>query len=181
MKFTRICLTNFVPYEGEISISLEPKDGKNLYVFVGINGSGKTSLLRALRWVFDSHASRKDDLLLWNSKVKKREIGDMSVEVCLIDDSGEDWIIKKSSTRIVPGPVSVVNNIMQAQYSVRWKGKAVSEDVATEYVEKYLIPANLTKFFFFGGEEITRYSGRGAETEVRTAVETSLGLDMVRN
>ncbi len=51
MTFETLTLKNFGPFSGDYSVDLAPKNSKNMILFGGLNGSGKTTILTALRLV----------------------------------------------------------------------------------------------------------------------------------
>jgi DNA sulfur modification protein DndD len=50
LKIKKIILTNWIPYQGINSVDFSSDEEKNITLIRGINRSGKTSIIRAIRW-----------------------------------------------------------------------------------------------------------------------------------
>ena len=52
-RFLNLTLRDWLVYEGSISVRFTPvHESHNIWVVYGLNGYGKTSLLRAIQWLF---------------------------------------------------------------------------------------------------------------------------------
>ena len=82
--FSVLRLENWLAYSGRATIHFPDfQPGRNLIVIHGQNGYGKTSLLRALRYVFEGERLSKDELLnLWHEGARRNGQGG-TLEVAL--------------------------------------------------------------------------------------------------
>lgn len=173
--FKRLYLKNWLVYQEEDIKFSDFRDGQNLFVFNGMNGFGKTSLLKALQYVFHGDFSRDDAYRHWNDNAKKTSEGEMIVSLefsyddrmCKLTRRGEfaSW---GNTFKYTPLPAELIidGNNQEAQV------KDVIEQI---------IPKECQQFIFFDGAEITRYAQRQHESGVREAIEQILGIPAVRN
>ena len=183
---------NFRQYIGtqKIDFSVDPK--KNVTVLIGVNTSGKTTIVRAFEWCLYGKNGFEDPILL-NSEVKDKmregEAQDVWVEVTFSHD-GITYYLRRTQ-----------RYICSDQY--RDNGKIVvnlskknSEDLSLEYlrrdgqtklpIERYnidesinrILPKDLSDYFFFGGERI---SGIANRTDLSKAVRGLMRLDVLEN
>ena len=180
-QFKRIWLRDWLVYGGEATIDLpDYESGRNLVVLNGQNGSGKTSLLRALTYVFrglrSKGAGMKDELLeLWNDQARNHK-KEWSLEVglefvhggraCTIV-RGADFKPWGSTTAVSPWIKLFVN------------GKEETDQVDDKI--ELMLPRDCLEFVFFDGAEISRYAQKQHEEGVRGAIEKVLGIPAVRN
>jgi DNA sulfur modification protein DndD len=174
-QFQRIELHNWLVYGDTVNIPLaEPSARKNLIVFYGRNGFGKTSLLKALQFVFHGSLDRDDVYRYWHDAKKQGDHGEMHVtleflfdgRVCQLTRMAEfgRWGTSFAAT-------SSVNLIVD--------GKLQTDQV--QDIISQIIPKETQQFVFFDGAEITRYSQRRHEDGVKQAIEQVLGIPAIRN
>ena len=62
IRFERVILDNWLVYQGRVQIDFgeASTEGKNIIVVHGLNGFGKTSLLRGVQWAFHDSLPDKD-------------------------------------------------------------------------------------------------------------------------
>lgn len=185
MIFEQLTLHNVGPFLGHHAIDLSPPSPKRPLVLVGgLNGGGKTTILDALR------------LALY---------GRLSLDKAQSDASYEDHLTKSIHRSVDPQDGAAVTLTMSrvtegtletisVRRSFRLKGKHVREelevrkndaidpaltDAWSEHAEA-ILPARLSRFFFFDGEKIEALADVDRSKEaLRTAVVTLLGLDVV--
>ena len=80
MKILKLELTNFACYYGDHIIDLDTDDKKNVIIFIGSNGAGKTTIFNAINWALYGEEYEKDLM-----KLKKRAITDYVNETALED------------------------------------------------------------------------------------------------
>lgn len=181
-QFTRIMLKDWLVYGGQSEITIPPtSDGKNLVIFNGLNGYGKTSLLRGLRFVFEE---RFDTASLNRTKAELRDwwnehaarSGEGSVEV------GVEFTHDGHTYRIIRG--ADFKKWGDGTATSPWvklirDGSQITEQVEDQISE--ILPRESLEFIFFDGAEISRYAKRQHEEGVREAIEKVLGIPAVRN
>ena len=183
---------NFRQYIGtqKIDFSVDPK--KNVTVLIGVNTSGKTTIVRAFEWCLYGKNGFEDQILL-NSEVKDKmregEAQDVWVEVTFSHD-GITYYLRRTQRYICADQYrdngKIVVNL----------SKKSSEDLSLEYlrrdgqtklpIERYnidesinrILPKDLSDYFFFGGERI---SGIANRTDLSKAVRGLMRLDVLEN
>jgi DNA sulfur modification protein DndD len=180
-QFKRIWLKDWLVYGDEAKIELpEYESGRNLVVINGQNGSGKTSLLKALMYVFRGPASQgtamKDELLeLWNEQARNNK-NEGSLEV------GLEFIRGGRVCNIVRGAEFKPRG--SAISASQWTKLFINGKEETDQVEdkiELMLPKDCLEFVFFDGAEISRYAQKHHVEGVRGAIEKVLGIPAVRN
>ena len=72
MRFRKLTLENFRPYYGINELKFDLTDEKNIIIIEGNNGHGKTSLLRAIQWVFYG-SNPRERYSLYNRIARKED------------------------------------------------------------------------------------------------------------
>jgi len=150
--------------------------GQNIVAIYGQNGYGKTSLLRALGFLFHDQLSREEYFEHWHDRAQKEERG--SIEVAL-EFTYQDQLFKLIR-EVEFKPWS--GNTTAATDSLKLINAATGEpeDQAQEKID-LMIPEKSQQFVFFDGAEITRYAQKQHEEGVRDAIERVLGIPAIRN
>jgi len=175
-QFRKLTLKNWLVYgDQETVIDFSGfSSGRNLIIFHGKNGFGKTSLLRALWFLFSD--DYKGDALteMWNEK--ERESGEGELEVTLeFLYHNEVWVLSKGGFFGSRG-----NRIIVSPFIKLWVNGREIRDQLEDYVSR-IIPKECLQFVFFDGAEITRYAQTQYEDGVKEAIELMLGIPAVRN
>lgn len=197
MYIKRIAIMNFKVYPGENVIDFKepnPTSGLNCYLFGGLNGHGKTSLLQAI--VLGLYGQAAEGILFDRSKgenlqkvysnfveegfshvARAEGAREQTIEVVLQDglvetSIGRTWYFADNgsyeeedlSIFIDGKPLRVTVSERQD----RW-------EVLQEYVDS-LIPSRVAKFFFFDGEEIKSIAERDPSEAVIEGLDALLGF-----
>lgn len=181
MIIKSIALNNFRQYKGEqppITFSMD-KD-KNVTVILGVNTSGKTTLIQAFKWCLYEKSNFKTREVI-NAEVAK-SIGlytsqEVFVEIVLIHE-GKEYTIRRSQkfTKNDVDKIKADRTVLQMQYK-----EDNGEQQAIPYYEcdntiNKILPEALSDYFFFDGERIADINNRG---DVVAAVRGLMGLDVV--
>lgn len=196
MIIYKLEMYNFRQYIGhqEISFSTDPK--KNVTVLIGVNTSGKTTIVRAFEWCLYGKNGFDDQVLL-NSDVRDNmNVGDtqdtwVSITFSHADTSGEKiYTIKRKYTYLC-----VERTRADGKLYIGLKKKP-EEDLSLEYLQddgqtktairkenisesiNRVLPQDLSDYFFFGGERI---SGIANRTDLSKAVRGLMRLDVLEN
>jgi len=173
--FRRIRLKDWLVYGGETQIDLPDfEKGRNLVVVNGQNGYGKTSLLRALSFVFSGHPSKADLLELWNEHARESKEGSLEVAIEFLHADRLCKIVRGADFKPWGDTVSVTP----------WVKLFIEDTEHTDQVEdkiEELLPKDCLEFVFFDGAEISRYAQKQHQAGVREAIEKVLGIPAVRN
>lgn len=178
----------------EVEFSTDPE--KNVTVLIGVNTSGKTTIIRAFEWCLYGKNGFEDPVLL-NSEVRDNmHIGDtqevwVAVTFSHADSSGEKlYTLTRKFTylccerSIAEGKLMVGLNkkpeedltLTYLQTDGQTKTKIRKEDIKNS-IDRVL-PRELSDYFFFGGERI---SGIANRTDLSKAVSGLMRLDILEH
>ena len=185
MLLDELNIYNFGIYKGEHSIDLQPRTGRPIILFGGLNGGGKTTLLDALQ------------LVLYGRHAKTSNRGRMAYEDYLRETINRYALKKEAMLELY---FWYHHEGQRAKYRVtrEWKvsGKSIREQLLvqvngaedqflSEHWENKVnefIPANISDLFFFDGEKIeTLADARKSAGLIKTGIHALLGLDVVDN
>lgn len=190
MRFKRIVFENYKTYYGhqDINLTITEEDleiGKNIILLGGLNGAGKTTILRAIRYIlFGKRGISKDEyerLLANTINNTYFEDGgrDCSVSLTLEMDSGEEWTLKVQWRFDKQKKLAYENR----QIYVKKAGASGSKklnvtDLASfnRFIDR-VIPYNAAPFFIFDGEEIKELITKQNSYEMKEAIHKITGLD----
>jgi DNA sulfur modification protein DndD len=175
--FETLHLNDWMAYrEEEISFSDVGQD-ENLVTIHGKNGYGKTSLLRALEFLFHNPLGNEEYFEHWHDKASEAEEGDMEVAMTFTYRGKQFKVIRRvefyphmhGTTTAAESSLTLINVET---------GK--EENQAQDKID-LMIPAESRQFVFFDGAEIQRYAQKQHREGVRDAIERVLGIPEVRN
>jgi len=185
---------NFRQYIGEQTVEFSTDSEKNVTVFIGVNTSGKTTIVRAFEWCLYGNGKKGfEDPILLNSEVRDNmnEGESQSVSVAVtFTHNNMVYTLKRTfkylcnERKTEDGKVVVALN------------KRPEEDLSLEYLQSdgqtktpidrsninesmdRVLPKDLSDYFFFGGERI---SGIADRTDLSKAVRGLMCLDVLEN
>lgn len=192
MIIQSIEMNNFRQYVGKQKIEFSTDKEKNVTVLIGVNTSGKTTIIRAFEWCLYGKNGFEDPVLL-NSDVRSNmHVGDTQttyVAVTFIHDDMQ-YILKRSFTYVCSDRRTEGNDVVVTL------NKKPDEDLTLEYllqdgqtktnVERNnieesidrVLPTDLSDYFFFGGERI---SGIANRADLSKAVRGLMRLDVLEH
>ena len=190
IKELKMC--NFRQYVGEQLIEFSTDPDKNVTVLIGINTSGKTTIIRAFEWCLYGKNGFDDQVLL-NSEVRSNmNVGDTQETWVSVAFSFNDrvYTLKRKFKYICndrtmqDGKIFVSLNkkpedILTLEY-LQNDGQTktpINRENITETMDRVL-PRDLSDYFFFGGERI---SGIANRTDLTKAVRGLMRLDVLEN
>lgn len=191
MILNKLEMYNFRQYIStqEIEFSTDPE--KNVTVLIGVNTSGKTTIIRAFEWCLYGKIGFEDQTLL-NSEVREK----MNE-----GDSQETWVSVTFTHNDVVYTLKRSHKYLCIERYVE-DGKTVvnlgkpSEDISLEYLQKdgqtktpidksnidesmnRVLPKDLSDYFFFGGERVFSIANRN---DLSKAVRGLMRLDVLEN
>lgn len=175
--FRALELENWLVYSGKKRLEFpEYESRRNLIIIHGPNGYGKTSLLLALKYIFEGERLSRDELLgLWHHGA--RDAGDGSLEVAL------ELTHRGRVCKIVRGCDFSLRSGGAFSHSPRidllldgTRQKDLVEDKIQE-----LLPKDCLDVLFFDGADISRYALQENDADTREAIEKVLGIPAARN
>ncbi len=192
MIIQNIEMYNFRQYVGKQKIVFSTDKEKNVTVLIGVNTSGKTTIVRAFEWCLYGKNSFEDPVLL-NSDVRSNMYaGDTQttyVSVCFLHGDRQ-YELKRSYTyvcsdRIIEGDRAIVTLNKRPKEDLTF-GYRIPDGQTKQKVERSnieesidrVLPMDLSDYFFFGGERI---SGIANRTDLSKAVRGLMGLDVLEH
>lgn len=196
MIIHKLEMYNFRQYIGQQEVSFSTDPEKNVTVLIGVNTSGKTTIIRAFEWCLYAKNGFEDQVLL-NSEVRDNmNVGDtqdvwVAVTFSHEDSNGEKmYTLKRRYTYLcnertnAEGKLFVGLNkkpdedlsltYLQADGQTK---TAIRRENISESIDRVL-PQDLSDYFFFGGERI---SGIANRTDLSKAVRGLMRLDVLEN
>lgn len=178
----------------EVSFSTDPE--RNVTVLIGVNTSGKTTIIRAFEWCLYGKNGFEDPVLL-NSEVRDNmNVGDTQDVWVAVTFSHEDsngqkmYTLKRKFTYLcnertkAEGKLVVgLNKKPEEDLSLTYfqadgqTKTAIRRENISESIDRVL-PQDLSDYFFFGGERI---SGIANRTDLSKAVRGLMRLDVLEN
>ena len=151
MKIKNITINNFRTFYGETKIDFSSDEERSVSVFIGENGSGKTTILNAIYWAFTGNFTEqfKDADALINKDAKEIGVRSCSIGVEFFNDSkmGSDRYVLKRSHHI---------GIARSELSLqKINNVGASESISREMIDiviERFIPKRLANWFIFDGE-----------------------------
>jgi DNA sulfur modification protein DndD len=185
MQIRSIQLSNFRRYKGTqppivFSTSLE----KNVTVILGVNTSGKTTIVQAFLWCLygDTKTSFKTKEVINTDAeldLMPNKYCDVFVEIVLWHEEKE-FVIRRSQRFFLNanGNLKADESVLKIEYKeINGDGnqQRIASNECKDTVRK-ILPEALADYFFFDGERITDINNRG---DVVAAVRGLMGLDVI--
>ncbi len=204
MIINKLELYNFRQYIGEQTIEFSTDPDRNVTVLIGINTSGKTTLVRAFEWCLYGKNGFDDQVLL-NSQVRDNmHVGDsQTVSVAVTFTCTETKVINGVDSKVstehtlkrtfkylcndrseIDGKTVVSLNKKPEEYLtleyLQPDGQTktpIDRSNITETMDR-ILPRDLSDYFFFGGERISSITNR---TDLTKSVRGLMRLDVLEN
>jgi len=173
IEFRAFALQDWLVYEGQNELKFPAfEEGRNIIVINGPNGFGKTSLLRAMEFVFHNE-SKLELIKSLNDVAREKKRLSLSARIDFQQGGEICQLIRKVEFRERQGgltptgePVLISNGRQQ---------EAVEDRLSQ------IFPEECQQFVFFDGAEISRYAQKQHLQGVRDAIERVLGIPAIRN
>ena len=169
MLLKKIKLKNFRQYYGDVSLTFNVSNNKNITVIHGENGVGKTALLNAIHWAFYEKLTSnfRNPANLVNNEAKRKGKTSCSVEIHFEEDNrdyvllrGFDQTNKKSTLKVFEMKDSVL-------------GPAMDEP---QMVINSILPQEMADYFFFQGEGSNAVDTGNNQGNLRQSIRNILGF-----
>lgn len=182
MKLENIEIENFRQYYGVQRAKFSTDSVKNITVFNGNNGAGKTSLFVALNWCLYGEGAENIGELISKEAVRKAPPGEkVAARVKLSFRHGtEKYIASRELTGIKqkdnlldmnPKPVFTLMKIRADGQAIEIKNPIGTLNT--------ILPSNVRTFFLFDGEKIDNFAKPDSADEVRYAIYNVLKLEIL--
>ena len=174
--FRALHLENWLVYSGRTTIRFPDYEyGRNLIVIHGRNGYGKTSLLQALRYVFEGERLSKDELVnLWHEGARSEDSGKFEVALEFTHGGRQCKLVRGCDFERRAGQLTC-----KPRAELFFDGKR-QQDMVDDKIQE-LLPQDCLDFIFFDGAEISRYALGETKKTTRDAIEKILGIPAARN
>lgn len=192
MIINRIDLYNFRQYIGHQAIEFSTDPDRNVTVLIGINTSGKTTIVRAFEWCLYGKIGFENPVLL-NSEVRNNmNVGDSQQVWVSVTFTHDDrlYTLKRQFTYVCSErhveddkPKVGLNKKPTENLTLEYlqnDGQTktpINRENITESMDRVL-PKDLSDYFFFGGERI---SGIANRTDLSKAIRGLMRLDVLEN
>lgn len=189
MKIDYIKLQNYRQYRNE-EIEFDLDSDQDITVIKGDNGAGKSNLLNSVTWALydeETHiADKNKGLHLPNtSRVSEMDEGDtceVSVEIEMKDRNSKRHNIERniSYEKTGPGKVREIPGSKGFSYA-RETGKDMKVMSNPEHHLNLNLPGDISKYFFFDGEQLNRYFEQSSKSKIKDAVFNISQLEVLEN
>lgn len=186
MLIKKLELENFRQYIGKQTIEFSTDREKNVTVLIGVNTSGKTTLVRAFEWVLYGTNEFDDKNLLNKNIAENMQVGETkavkgSLTIEHENESGETitYVIERKQIYTCTG-TSVRANVSEAKISYLQPDGQTKTKLETDFytnVER-ILPRRLANYFFFGGERVGNIASK---SDIEESVQGLMGLDVLKN
>lgn len=152
MKLISMCVSNLGPFFGEQSINFATNNNSPITAVVGANGSGKSSLARAMGWALygEKFLPRYKQLLTINVEAKKKGILRGYVEL-IFHHADRDYLLKRLQVSEWADLGST--DMTLTLFDVTDKAGAELVSNAQNFVES-ILPVELTSLFLLDEEQV---------------------------
>ena len=185
MKFIDLRLYNFRQFYGETPIIKLSHGDKNVTVFHGMNGAGKTALLNAFTWILYgvfSKGFQKENELINKRALAEANIGDtiQCYGELNFENSGTNYRIKKVVDAVVnDGSSNTKERLKETTLQFQQADGQWKEVRNIDSVIGKILPRDLHSYFFFDGERVEKIVAPSADERARlgNAVKILLGVE----
>lgn len=184
MKLKKLTISNFRQFYGEVSINFATNDQASVTVIHGENGAGKTSLLNAFKWVLygaTDFDTSNENILSEKAIAEANQDSIIVMSVTLeFDDDGSSYTASREQ-KFCKGQGLNAQTVGPSVPSLSWiddAGKSHRSPNPGSQLNQ-ILPENMHGYFFFNGERIEKLSYSSASTQVRDAVKSLMGLNIL--
>lgn len=191
MLFKKIIFDNYKTYYGTQKVDLyippevREKEGKNIILIGGLNGAGKTTILKSIKDVLygkreiSSEEYKKVFSNVINNTFFDEGGRECSVSLVLETDSGEEWTIKVkwffNSHKIMTMDEREVTINSPKMYMPK-KNLVQNIEQYNRLIDK-IMPYYASPFFIFDGEEVKEIIVRQEQAEMKEAIHKITGMN----
>lgn len=182
MIIKSITVNNFRQFKGEQKIEFSTDPNKNVTVLLGVNTSGKTTLVQAFNWcLYETTSFKTKNVLNMEQQEILSSFGtkEVFVEIVLKHEDREYKIrrtqrYQRTSSDNIKGQPSV----LEISYKEPNGETQPIKDYECKDVIESILPAALAGYFFLNGEMIEEMNNK---SDVVAAVRGLMGLDVVNS
>ncbi|TCK02903.1 DNA sulfur modification protein DndD [Phorcysia thermohydrogeniphila] len=178
MILTSLTLENVGLYKGKNVLDLRPKEGKNIVLFGGKNGTGKTTLLESVKLCLYGNNIYGYTKKQYEEFIKKLiHKGEKSAQVTLefiyfsLESHDTYKVVRKWD----------LGKRFKEEFLL-YKNGEIYKEIPREQWQEFIsdiIPPSLVNFFFFDGEKIEKLAEDFSEVEFVNDVKSLLGVTVI--
>ncbi|MEO2069599.1 MAG: DNA sulfur modification protein DndD [Desulfurobacteriaceae bacterium] len=178
MILTSLTLENIGLYKGRNVFDLKPRKGKNIILFGGKNGTGKTTLLESVKLCLYGnniygYTKKQYEEFIRKLIHKGENLAQISLEFVYFSLESQDTykVIRKWD----------LNKSFKEEFLL-YKNNEVYKEIPKNQWQEFIsdiIPPSLVNFFFFDGEKIEKLAEDFSEVEFVNDVKSLLGVTVV--
>ena len=171
MRFESIYISNFRQYQ-TLDVSFPQSLETDLHVIVASNGIGKTNLLNAINWCLygdEPHLGDKDDSLticnhsaLEEAMRQGQKTAKVLVRIHTVTPVGR--IILERSVEVNVSTRFEEHDYFKASVTDNSGNTGILEGSAADEIVNQHLPRKIRQYFFFDGEQLHSYFGKGQDT-----------------
>jgi len=183
MKIKSMTLNNFRQFHGIQKLEFSQNSKQRITVIHGENGSGKTALLNAFKWILYG----KTDFEAKNKLINERYLSEteknaeMMISISLqFEHEGIEYDAKRYQKFRKTGHLehkAIGENYVELSY-IDKTGEHIKSHNASTHI-KQIMPEDLHSYFFFNGERIDTLANESSSEEIKTAIKKLLGLEIL--
>lgn len=181
MLIKRLYLKNFRQFIGEQTVEFSTDPEKNVTVLIGVNTSGKTTLIRAFEWILYNKNEFDDKILLNKNVADGMQTGETQTVrgKLVIDHNGTEYEITREQIYTCTGS-TVRPSVPKAKISYLQPDGQTRTTIDSDFDQNIqrILPRALSSYFFFGGERVGSISTR---EDIEASVKGLMGLDILDN
>jgi DNA sulfur modification protein DndD len=185
MKIHYIRLKNYRQYR-DLKINFSTMPGQNLTIIQGNNGTGKSNLLNAITWCLygeERHIREEHHgLPIVNEKVyhalEAGRVTGVEVEMGLSEGEIEYRVTRRAEVvRRLDNEVVVRDNLnAEVMFFVRGEWRRSPQP---SYTISCLLPAEISHFFFFDGEQLDKFFAGNSAEQIKIGVINVSQIDLL--
>lgn len=176
LQLQKVYLKNWKCYL-EQEVEFNSNCDRNILIFYGQNGAGKTSLQEGILWcLYGKNIVSLAKLKQYFNRVNQKVDPELELLVRLTLTDGKDiYEIQRLAQRMQRGSTFYVSS-QNASFYINGQPQ-----VDVEQRIESLLPNSCREFFFFDGQKIEEYAKLTHTDETRNAIERTLGIPEIRN
>lgn len=182
MKIERVILTNFRQYFGEQRVHLAQDPERNVTVFHGVNGAGKTSFFTAINWCLYGEGADNIGQIISKEAVRQAQDGEPVISKVVVTFLHEGQ--RYGASRQLKG-IKQADGSVKEQRDVEFVLTSTSPDGRSRIISNPIgtmnavLPNNVRTYFLFDGEKIEHFARPESADEVRFSVYQVLSLEVL--
>jgi DNA sulfur modification protein DndD len=162
MIIERLGLKNFLVIHGKQDLIFPDTQSPAITVLIAPNNAGKTTIIRALKFLFYGHATKKQNQKAVNLEEIRKSTTQQTIKSYVeatIVNTGRRYTIRRTikAARMNEESlhVNVFDDYLELTEHLPIEDRPYEDPILMENVIKQMVPVGLFDFFFFKGEELS--------------------------